>query len=135
MDDIATSTSTSNGHATKQYPDRTCPRCKKKFTPLTARERRCTECTGLPRRRSPAKAKAAAPAKRGRPRRADVVEVSTPAAVATSRNSTTWQASPVAPAARAPQPSGVASAVELLELAGYKVTAVRTPAGEFLRVL
>jgi hypothetical protein len=145
MDDIVTAPNGTNGHALTQFSERTCARCKASFQPKTARERLCSGCAAqLYQRRSagkPAPAKAA-PAKaankrNGKPLRPVKVAKVPPAEVVTSSAGKTWEPKPIgAPSGHgALRPSQIATATELLELAGYKVQTVHTPAGEFLRVL
>lgn len=136
-------TTTSNGHATKQWPARACRRCAAEFTPKTARERLCSSCEGKPYqrpdRRAAADADAAKPARRnGKRRKAGKLRgrklvSATAADIQASTDRTHWPAD-VAPAPRALQPSQISTAAELLELAGYTVKSVRTPAGLFLQV-
>lgn len=128
-----TSTVTTNGHTIKQWPERTCGRCRKKFQPATARERRCAACTkeavDQPKRNrgKPAKLRAG--------RRQQQLAQPLPAEVTTSPNGKTWPTPrAAAPAPRVLHPDQIATAAELLTLAGYTVESVRTPAGEFLRV-
>lgn len=160
MDDIAITPT--NGHPTRAWPERTCAKCKQKFTPLTARERRCTTCadgatTGCPRpvaSGTATVASAAAPKRRGQsaaakkpargrrgngavpiavqPEVADLAQVVTP-----PNSGPAWQPKPLSATSTRGvlRESQIATASELLELAGYKVQTVRTPAGEFLRVL
>ena len=125
---------TTNGHATKQWPERTCGRCRKKFQPATARERRCEACTKAAAeqpKRARGKMRAAAKA----PRRGNgFAQVASAADVTTAPgNGGTWKPG-TAPAARVLNPDQIATAAELLTLAGYTVESIRTPAGEFLRV-
>lgn len=133
-----TTTSTTNGHAVKQWPERTCGRCHKKFQPATARERRCAACTKeaaeQPKRR---RGKAAGPAKLRGGRRKETFADGT-VTVRTSADGKWTQKvpvlPPVGPVTRPLHPDQIATAAELLTLAGYTVESVRTPAGEFLRV-
>lgn len=123
-----TSTTTTNGHAIKQWPERTCGRCHKKFQPATARERRCAACTKAAAEQ-PKRQRGKAPAKLRAGRRVGPAA----ATVVTSTDGTTWKQS-ATPAPRALHPDQIATAAELLTLAGYTVESVRTPAGELLRV-
>jgi hypothetical protein len=129
MDETSTVTTT-NGHASKQWPERTCGRCRKKFQPATARERRCTACTKeaaeQPKR---ARGKGRAPAKLHAGRRGNGVSTTS-----TTEPSNGTPKPVSAPTARVLNPDQIATAAELLTLAGYTVESVRTPAGEFLRV-
>jgi len=142
-----------NGHPARVWPERTCARCKEKFTPHTARERRCSSCVAA----SGAPSASAVPKRRGRPRgpakkvgrgrrgngavhvpTASLVGVSSASEIATAPSTgPTWQPKPLSATSKSGvlKPSQIATATELLELAGYKVTTVHTPAGEFLRVL
>jgi hypothetical protein len=153
----STMTTPTNGHAIRTWPDRTCAKCKQSFTPQTARERRCAECTAA----APAPKAGAAPKRRGRPKAspklarssrgngtsahqtvangrapAAFVDVA-PSEVVTTPNGKSWTPKPLSATTNSGvlKPSQIATASELLELAGYKVQTVHTPAGEFLRVL
>jgi hypothetical protein len=126
-----------NGHSQKTYPERKCAKCRSPFQPLTALERRCTSCSAaasLPPKSARGKK---APAKlRAKPARGAVV-VELPSAASPSAADWTAKHKPLGAPSKsgALKPSQIATAAELLELAGYKVVAVHTPAGEFLRVL
>jgi hypothetical protein len=121
-----TSTVTTNGHASKQWPERTCGRCHKKFQPATARERRCAACTKeaaeQPKRR------------RGQPAKLRAGRRGVAAAAVTPAPSNGAPKPVSVPRPRTLMPDQIATAAELLTLAGYTVESVRTPAGEFLRV-
>lgn len=124
MNDIATTQP--NGHAAHAWPDRTCAKCKKRFAPKTARERRCSECTAAARK----------PATRSKPAAKLAGHRRGGGALASGNIGISLDGGNGSPKSTGvPKPSQIASAAELLELAGYKVQAVHTPAGEFLRVL
>lgn len=136
MEELISTTSNGNGHpTTKHYKDRTCGKCKQAFSPTTPTERRCKQCTAEAKP-VPARRPVRGALKVRRPRtqfglaRAKSAGTAPPAPPATAST----------PAPARTHPTGVlherqiATATELLEIAGFTVRAIRTPAGEFLQV-
>ncbi|HEV7717141.1 MAG TPA: hypothetical protein VGO53_16200 [Steroidobacteraceae bacterium] len=111
-----------NGHAAKHYKDRICGKCKRAFSPTTATERRCRACTAeakpLPARRA---------ARNG-------VKGRRPAAGIRLGSLDPSGIPPARAEPRVLHERQIATATELLEIAGFTVRAIRTPAGEFLQV-
>ena len=143
-----TSQTPSNGHAAHiQWAERICARCRKKFTPLTARERRCAECAaaaaspGPKRRAAKLAARKSAVTGRGKARAngasAGEVHLDSATEVVTSESGKAWTPKPLSATTSngVLPPSSIATVREWLELGGYKAVVVHTPAGEFLRVL
>jgi hypothetical protein len=118
---------TTNGST---WPDRKCavPKCGKIFHPLTALQRRCPECIETqPAARSRAKAK------RKPARRMAAVRSAEPVLTQAEQNELVEQMQAAA-AAPTNGHDPMVSAYDLLEMAGYSVTRIRTPSGELLRV-
>jgi hypothetical protein len=119
-------TPVTNGHAARSFEPRTCARCKKKFEPKTARERRCVTCSAAAEgKQHPLRGRG------GRARTKPRLNVR-PAGALLAPAAPLPVAAPAKPAVL--RPEQIATAAELLQLAGYTVESIRTPAGEFLRV-